>query len=1044
MKKYLSLIFVLCLALCVAVFSNGCKKNEKQEPSATTYTIEVGTEGGMAFSEISVFVYTDDSLTDLVWVGKTDEAGKMTFEAPASENYVAVLQDIPEGYIVESSYPLTGEVTKILLAVELVKVEDWTALRYELGDVIHDFSVTACDGTEYKLSELLKEKQAIVLNFWYLECEPCKNEFPYLQEAYDTYKDAIEVLAMNPVNDDADVIAAFKEEYKLAFPLAAVDPAWEDVMQLQAYPTTVVIDRYGTISLIHLGSITNKETFEEIFAHFVTEDYKQGVVEDTEDIVEYEEEEGESESSAAEVGGVREFEATVKGKKLKYYDLYKVDGMILQIHSEDAYVVYNDKTYKPQNGIVSVPLSTPDTYTPASFAIGNSSKKKQTFKVTLVYLQGTRGNPYTLEHGKFTAHVDKGNDQGVYYEYKAKKDGTLTIKCLGATKGVDYEFVLYNLDSYAYRNFSEDGVTNKKGVRSVSVKVKKGDTVQFSIGSLPDTNNEYPAADFKLKAVFKKSTGNEKDDSVKMTDYKVTVIDDNGKPMSDVNVKIGDSSVKTNSKGIASANLQNGTYKALVSLPVGYRADKTEYTLTEKNPTVTVKLTKIVVVKKTYTVNVVDENGTGVPNVAVAIGERYGVTDSKGVISLELEMADYKVVISAPEGYVTEQSSYQFVEGNTSLNVVLLRDESVEDDSKITYSVTVVDYQQVPIADVQVMFWDGDTVVAMSAVNAQGVASAKLMPGDYKVTLAFSSGNYYFDEESLVLTEEDPANQILVAKRLSKYINCYFDSSTYVVDMGGSYTTMQPEVVNYYLFTPEVAGQYRVSVSGAQAQISYWGGNVNFAFDLTSTIDHDASSFTLNVKEGNLGNDYIIGITGASECVLQVIRIGNPILSDIDLPFDVYEGKTTPKAFSISAADGKKLTYIDVTKATSAYKVVYNAVDGYYHLNSTSGPILYANLGGNAPYLSIQTMLGTAGLRAYFYENGELIKKEDYYDCMMGYINCIDSKYGIYPVTEDLKYMIQSYGNSVGWWDKDSYAYLFEGETINEELGWMFMCCYVK
>ena len=243
MKKYLSLIFVLCLALCVAVFGNGCKKNEMQEPSATTYTIEVGTEGGMAFSEISVFVYTDDSLTDLVWVGKTDEAGKMTFEAPASENYVAVLQDIPEGYIVEDSYQLTGEVTKILLAVELVKVEDWTALRYELGDVIHDFSVTACDGTEYKLSELLKEKQAVVLNFWYLECEPCKNEFPYLQEAYDTYKDAIEVLAMNPVNDDSKAIAAFKEEYKLTFPMAAVDPAWEDVMQLQAYPTTVVIDR---------------------------------------------------------------------------------------------------------------------------------------------------------------------------------------------------------------------------------------------------------------------------------------------------------------------------------------------------------------------------------------------------------------------------------------------------------------------------------------------------------------------------------------------------------------------------------------------------------------------------------------------------------------------------------------------------------------------------------------------------------------------------------------------------------------------------------
>lgn len=1045
MKKSVIFLLVFCLIL-GTIGLTGCKKNKKQEGAVTTYTIEVATEGGIAFSEVSVFVYTDDTLTDLVWVGKTDEAGKMIFDAEASDKYVAVLQDIPEGYVVEDSYPITGEVTKILLAVELVEVTDWTELRYELGDVIHDFTITACDGTEYKISDLLKEKQAVVLNFWYLECQPCKNEFPYLQEAYEGYSDSIEVLAMNPVNDDADAIAAYQTENGLTFPMAAVDIAWQDVMQLQAYPTTVVIDRYGTISLIHMGSITNKETFEEIFAHFVTEDYTQEVVEDTEDIVTYEEEEGSSESSASEIGGVQEFEATVKAGKMKYFDLYKVNGMMLQVHSADAYIVYNGETYKAKNGVASVMLTTPDTFTPASFAIGNSGNKKQTFKATLVYLKGTMSNPYTLELGKFTSKVAKGNDQGVYYEYTATKKGTLTIKCLGATKGVDYEYTLYNLDSYAYRNLSEDGVTQKNGVTKVSVKVNKGDTVQFSVGTMPDASNEYPAAKFEFKAIFKKSTGSDDADAVKTTDYKVTVTDTGGKAISNVDVKIGTVSVKTDSKGVATAKLENGTYKATVSLPVGYKADKTQFTLTEKSPTVTVKLTKIVIVKKTYTVKVVDENGMAVPNVTVAIGERFATTDGSGMISLELEAADYRVLISVPDGYITKESSYQFADGNTSMTVLLLFDQSgVEDDgTKMNYSIKVVDYQQTPITDVQVMFWSGDTMMAMKSVDTQGVANAKLTPGDYTVTLAFASGDYYVDESALLLTEANPSNQILVANRLSEYKNCYFDSNTYIVDMGGSYAEMQADVINYFLFTPDVAGQYRISVSGGKADLSYWGGNVNFVFDLTSNTDYDGTAFTLNVKESYLGADYIIGITGVESCILQIIRVGEPILGAEDLPFDVYEATTTPQAFSISKEDGEKLTYIDVTKSTGSYKIVYNAVDGFYHLNSTSGPILYANLGGNAPYLSVATMLGTAGLRCYFYEGDTIVKKEDYYDCMMAYVDCIDSKYGIYPLTEDIKYIIQNYGEFVGWWDENSYAYLFSGEKVNKELGWLFMCCYVK
>ena len=136
---------------------------------------------------------------------------------------------------------------------------------------------------------------------------------------------------------------------------------------------------------------------------------------------------------------------------------------------------------------------------------------------------------------------------------------------------------------------------------------------------------------------------------------------------------------------------------------------------------------------------------------------------------------------------------------------------------------------------------------------------------------------------------------------------------------------------------------------------------------------------------------------------------------------------------------------------TTSHTAVYNAADGYYHLDSANGPVLYMNLGPNAPVISLYNMLGFTGVGGTgFYEiqyndEGVAIRKEDYVPCMSDYIWCIDSKLGIYPVTEDLIYMIQHGGNQKGWWDSENPNYLFkELPGVVSESAWMFCCCYFK
>ena len=94
------------------------------------------------------------------------------------------------------------KVFSLLLALALcltglAMAEDAQPAVYQPGDKIDDFTMTTYDGTSVTLSEVLKEKEMVLINIWATWCGPCRNEFPFLEEAYQQYKDKVEVLALS-------------------------------------------------------------------------------------------------------------------------------------------------------------------------------------------------------------------------------------------------------------------------------------------------------------------------------------------------------------------------------------------------------------------------------------------------------------------------------------------------------------------------------------------------------------------------------------------------------------------------------------------------------------------------------------------------------------------------------------------------------------------------------------------------------------------------------------------------------------------------------
>ena len=261
----------------------------QSEAGKTEYTITVKSAGGLKLSGVNVYVYTDSTLEDLVNYATTDALGVAKINLKRSDKYVAVLTGLPEGYNVETSYPLTGTLTELSVTSSVIDNTDHSGKNYQLGDVMRDFSVVDSDGNTQKLSELLKTKDMVLINFWYTTCSWCVKEFPYMDSAYNQFKDDIEIVALNHSSlkgDSEEGIKAFKDRFYedyvgdgrtggLSFPMAKDYTNMGPAFNLQGYPTSVVVDRYGVICMIEAGGIVSEAPFIAMFEHFTAENYEQ-------------------------------------------------------------------------------------------------------------------------------------------------------------------------------------------------------------------------------------------------------------------------------------------------------------------------------------------------------------------------------------------------------------------------------------------------------------------------------------------------------------------------------------------------------------------------------------------------------------------------------------------------------------------------------------------------------------------------------------------------------------------------------------------------
>lgn len=372
------------------------------------------------------------------------------------------------------------------------------------------------------------------------------------------------------------------------------------------------------------------------------------------------------------------------------------------------------------------------------------------------------------------------------------------------------------------------------------------------------------------------------------------------------------------------------------------------------------------------------------------------------------------------------------------------------------YKVTVVDAVGTPCGEgIVVKFMQNGQQAGMQIVGQNGEAVKNMPRGDYSVELQFTNDevSYVYDNSNMTLTAEKTELKVVLSQKLGEETTPLGDGVAYYVNGGCTNITLGGEGRTYYIFTPKEEAKYEVSLVGSDAPIGYYGGSIHYIWD-HSALDVVDNKFTVDVKKSQLGGAVIIiGVDGGSgDAVLSVQNIGAPDWSIEDEPWTEYTPKSDITPYTLPA--GAKLNKFDLT--AEGYNLVLNPNDGFYHLDSADGPLVVVLLGAKAKdteYLPpFETVLEKQGIRCYFFDDdGKFLKKEEYSNCVLKYIENVDEESGAYPLTEDLMYIIKQQGVQAGWFDdsQDNARYLFvdqDGkrvEGINNEISWLFMCRYL-
>jgi peroxiredoxin len=114
------------------------------------------------------------------------------------------------------------------------------------------FTLKSRSGKNLRLSDY--RGQVVLINFWASWCGPCRQEMPLLENLYKRYnKLGFTIMGVN-VDTDSTKANNYLKDMTVTFPIVYdITNSVSKSFNVNAMPTTVIVDRNGNMRFLHQG-----------------------------------------------------------------------------------------------------------------------------------------------------------------------------------------------------------------------------------------------------------------------------------------------------------------------------------------------------------------------------------------------------------------------------------------------------------------------------------------------------------------------------------------------------------------------------------------------------------------------------------------------------------------------------------------------------------------------------------------------------------------------------------------------------------------------
>ncbi len=122
---------------------------------------------------------------------------------------------------------------------------------FKNGKPFGKFKTTDINGNSINLKDY--EGKILVINFWFINCPPCRSEIPHLNKLVDKYKEDKNIAFIAIALDDAASIETFLKTSPYKYQIIDKGQWLASKYGVNSFPTNVVVDKAGLVQFHSSG-----------------------------------------------------------------------------------------------------------------------------------------------------------------------------------------------------------------------------------------------------------------------------------------------------------------------------------------------------------------------------------------------------------------------------------------------------------------------------------------------------------------------------------------------------------------------------------------------------------------------------------------------------------------------------------------------------------------------------------------------------------------------------------------------------------------------